>query len=124
MPVVRRVRRREEAALLSLPGQKNAIVRNEDVVEDHGANRLSVFGGELCRRLAWTSRWTRDDRDTRRVTGYGAAHGEVFVLRGVGPARHDEKLVHIGRAGDDGLGSPDDDAVAAPFRNLTVKTAW
>ena len=120
MPVMGRVRRREEAALLGLPGQKNAIVGNKDVVEDHDADRLAILGGELGRRLAWTSRRARDDRDPGRVTAHGAAHGEVFVLGGVGPARHDEELVHIGRARDDGLCAANDDAVTAPFLDVNV----
>jgi hypothetical protein len=65
MPMMRCVRRREEAALLGLTGQEDAIVWNEDVVEDYGANRLSVFGGELCRRLARTPGLREGDRPVK-----------------------------------------------------------
>ena len=81
MAVMRRVGRGEETALLGFAGQEDAIVRDEDVVEDHDADGLAIFGRELRRSLAGPARGPRHDGDAGRIARHGAAHGEIRVLR-------------------------------------------
>src|SRR5581483_5486928 len=61
-----------------------------------------------------------DDRHAGGVDGDGAADGEVGVVGRHRPAGHDQELVHIGGAGDDGLRAPDDDAVGPAFGDVDV----
>ena len=120
MAVVGGVGRGEEAAFLVFAGQKHALVRHEHVVEDDDAGRLAVFAGEFRRRLAGASRRPGDDGHARRIDRHGAADGKIRVLRVMRPARHDEEFVHVGRAGDDGLGAADDDAVRPALRDVDI----
>ena len=120
MAVVGGVGGGQEAALLVLAGEEHAVVRHEHVIEDHDARGLAVLGRELRRSLARPACGSRHDRHAGRVHRDGAAHGKVRVLLGVRAARHDEELVHVGRAGDDGLGAPDDDAVGTALLDVDV----
>ena len=98
-------------------------MRNEDVVEDHDADGLTVFRGEFGRGLPGPPRGTRHDGDAGRVAWNGAADREVLVPRSMRTARHHQKFMHVRRAGDDGLGAANDDAVLAPFLDVDVDVA-
>ena len=98
-------------------------MRHEHVVEDHDADGLAVFGREFGGGLAGPAGGTRDDGDAGRVDGHRAAHREIAVLRNVGSAGHHQELMHIGRAGDDRLGAPDDDAVGPALLDVEIDIA-
>src|SRR5690606_21459583 len=54
------------------------------------------------------------------IHGHGAADGKIRVLSRHRPTRHDQQLVHVGRAGNDGLGAADHDAIAAALLDVHV----
>src|SRR5690606_1404398 len=54
------------------------------------------------------------------VYRHGAADGEVGVGRAHVAAGHDQELVHVGRARDDGLGAADDDAFGVALDDVNV----
>src|SRR5207248_6459641 len=96
------------------------VVGDEHVVEDDDAGRLAVPAGEGGRLLPRATGRTGDDRHAGGVDGNGAAHSEVGVVGRHRPAGHHQELVDVGRAGDDGLGAADDDAVGAALGDVDV----
>jgi hypothetical protein len=73
---------------------------------------LQLFAGPAGR--------SRDDGEAGRVERHRAAHGEVGVFAAHVAAGHDQQLVHIGRAGHDGLGARDDDAARIALDHVQV----
>jgi hypothetical protein len=114
------IRGREKAAFLGLAVEEDTFVRHEHIVEDDDAGGLSVLRGELGCRLSRTTGRPRHDGHSRRVHWDGAANSERSVLRHVGPAGHDKKLMHVRRAGNDGLCASDNDAVSPALLDVHV----
>ena len=121
LPVMGRVAIGEEGGLLPFAGEEDALPRHEDVVEERHAGGLPELAAELRRLFARTPRRPRHEGQVGRVDGHRAADGEVLVGLGHVAARHDEELVHVGRAGDDGLHAREDDAVLSPLGDVQVR---
>ena len=107
-----------------IAGVKHALPRNEDLVKHHHARALAVFAAEKCRAMldffARPAGGSGDDGDALGVHRHGATDGKVGVLAAHVAAGHDQQLVHIGRAGDDGLGAGNHDAQAAVAPHIAL----
>ena len=118
--VVRRVAVGEMRRVLPLAGEEHALPGDEHAVEDAHAGRLAVLVREQRRLLARPAGGTGDDRQPVGVARHRAADRERRVGFAHVAARHDEELVHVGRAGDDRLRPRDDDALGVPLDDVDV----
>ena len=110
----------ELGRVLPLAGEEDALPRDEDAVEDDDPGRLAVLVREQRRLLARAPCRPRDDGHAVGVARDGAADREGSVGLAHVAARHDQELVHVGRAGDDRLRPRDDDALGVPLDDVDV----
>ncbi len=120
MAVMRRIGGGQQPRFLALAGEKHPLPRHEHVLEQHDPGRLAVARREFRRGFAGPARRPRRNRHAGRIHRHGTAHRESCIFRPHPPARHDQKLVHIGRRGHDRLGAADHDAVVAALGDMDV----
>ena len=122
--MVRGVAVREHAGMLPFTGIKNALPGDKDLVKNDHACALAVTARKERRAMlnlvAWSPGWPRHDGDARRVNRHRATHRKCRVGLAHLATRCDEKLMHVGRARDDGLGAADDDAPRIAFNFMQV----
>ncbi len=118
--VVVGIGRREVAAVPPFAGEEHPLPRHDDVVEVDDRRRLGVAGAEPGPAITRPAGGPGDHGDAVGVDGNGAADGEVGVLTQHRSARHDQELVHVGSAGDDGLGAADDQALGSALADVDV----
>ena len=113
---------------LALAVEENAVVRNEDVVEDdqglHAAESGIAAVQSAVLQLAGIAALSADDHENAlRVDGHGKGDGVIGILRLHGLGGHDEDLVGIRRAGLVSLGSPDHHAVRTALHDPQEQVA-
>ena len=111
-------------AVFPFAGEENAFPWDGDAVEKHHRGGLPVLAREerlaVFQLFARAARRAGHDGDPGRIHAHRTAHGEFRILAPHVPTGHDEELVHVGCAGDDGLGAADDDALGVAFHDVDV----
>jgi hypothetical protein len=101
-------------------GEEDALPGHEDAVEQAHRGALAVAVGEAAPPPRRAARRGAPPGQARRVDRHRAAHGVIGVGFGHRAARHHQQLVHVGPAGDDGLGAGNHDAVGAALDDMHV----
>ena len=120
MAMVGCIRVGEVAGVLPFTGEEHAIPGHKHVVEHAHTGTLAEFGAELRCCFTRPARRARDDGEARHIHRHRATHRKLFIQLSHVAARHHQQLVHVRRAGDDGLGAGDHNAIGAALDDMHI----
>ena len=99
---------------------KHFVVWDKYIVKMRNTHCLSKFSAHFGCRIFRTARRARDNSNTFRINRHGTSDSEILVIFLHSTAGHDEKLMHVRGAGNNGFYAGNYNTVFAALGDMHI----